>query len=451
MNAIVVGGGIAGLVAARELARAGMTVTVFESSTQLGGTIAAAELGGVLTDTGAEAFGVARPEVLELISELGLDAQVIDPARTDAHLWTSKGLHPIPRGILGIPADLDAPEVVAIIGPKAVKDARAKDAAALEDIPADISLGELVRLRLGDAVADKIVTPVVAGVHAADPDTIEAAAVLPNLMAKMAEIGSLCGAVDALRAASGRPGSAVAGLAGGMTTLVEALKASMPEVTFRTQRTITGVRRTKTGWLVENPDVALRTDRVVLAVSPRAAAKLIKGEPKFVETLVGLEQGDVAVVSLVVKSRDLDKGPVGSGVLVDPSQKGVKAKAMTHSSAKWDWVAKAYGPGTHLLRLSYGRNGVIEEDLEILPKQARKDAEKITGITFDDVIDVKVTRWSDSLIRQGVGHTARLAAVRSHLAKLEGLGMVGAGFGGNGIAGTIASARTAVEQVTPSE
>jgi len=41
--------------------------------------------------------------------------------------------------------------------------------------------------------------------------------------------------------------------------------------------------------------------------------------------------------------------------------------------------------------------------------------------------------------------------VRAHVTKLEGLGMVGAGFGGNGIAGTIASARTALEQVTPSE
>ena len=72
MNAIVIGGGLSGLLAARELARRGMQVTLFESARTFGGAIAGAELGGFTTDIGAEAFAITRPEALELIAELGL-------------------------------------------------------------------------------------------------------------------------------------------------------------------------------------------------------------------------------------------------------------------------------------------------------------------------------------------------------------------------------------------
>ena len=38
-----------------------------------------------------------------------------------------------------------------------------------------------------------------------------------------------------------------------------------------------------------------------------------------------------------------------------PQTAGIRAKALTHATAKWDWLAAAAGPGSHVLRLSYGR------------------------------------------------------------------------------------------------
>ncbi|KUF08070.1 FAD-dependent oxidoreductase, partial [Leucobacter sp. G161] len=52
----VVGGGVAGLVAARELALAGARVTVLEAAPELGGRVRAVELAGAPFDMGAEAF-----------------------------------------------------------------------------------------------------------------------------------------------------------------------------------------------------------------------------------------------------------------------------------------------------------------------------------------------------------------------------------------------------------
>ena len=72
-DAVVVGGGIAGLTAARDLAAAGLSVVVLEGSPQVGGKLRLAEVGGVEVDVGAESMLARRPEAVALAAELGVD------------------------------------------------------------------------------------------------------------------------------------------------------------------------------------------------------------------------------------------------------------------------------------------------------------------------------------------------------------------------------------------
>ncbi len=53
---VVVGAGIGGLVVARELAGAGVAVTVVEASDRIGGQLDAVEVAGVVVDAAAESF-----------------------------------------------------------------------------------------------------------------------------------------------------------------------------------------------------------------------------------------------------------------------------------------------------------------------------------------------------------------------------------------------------------
>ena len=69
----VVGGGIAGLTAAAFLGRAGLPVTLLESSSELGGRVATRELGGFCFNFGAHALynlGAVRRALLDLVIEI---------------------------------------------------------------------------------------------------------------------------------------------------------------------------------------------------------------------------------------------------------------------------------------------------------------------------------------------------------------------------------------------
>ena len=55
-DAVVVGGGVAGLVAARELAHEGLRTLLLEERDTLGGAVAGHTVAGLRLDAGAESF-----------------------------------------------------------------------------------------------------------------------------------------------------------------------------------------------------------------------------------------------------------------------------------------------------------------------------------------------------------------------------------------------------------
>ncbi|HLP23110.1 MAG TPA: FAD-dependent oxidoreductase, partial [Microbacteriaceae bacterium] len=132
---VVVGGGLAGLLAALRASDRGERVTVLESAPRPGGLIRSESLSGVWVDVGAESFATTTPAMFRLIDELGLEAEREAPQRTDAHIVAADGTHSrIPHGIFGIPASLDDPDLAGAISAPALVEARRRDvdAVALE-------------------------------------------------------------------------------------------------------------------------------------------------------------------------------------------------------------------------------------------------------------------------------------------------------------------------------
>lgn len=91
-HVLVVGAGIAGLVAAMRLIEAGCRVTVLEAADRVGGRIYTVHAGGAAIELGAEFVHGSPPELLALLDELGLEKYAV--GGTDVSFAPDSTLHP---------------------------------------------------------------------------------------------------------------------------------------------------------------------------------------------------------------------------------------------------------------------------------------------------------------------------------------------------------------------
>jgi oxygen-dependent protoporphyrinogen oxidase len=299
---------------------------------------------------------------------------------------------------------------------------------------------------MGHRVLDRLVEPVAGGVYATDPDTLEVQTVAPGLSRAMIQAGSLAGAARALRAGGERSGSAVATLTGGLHTLVDPLVDAVRDAggDVRTDSPVSGVRRADAGWRVElTGGSSLLAGAVVLAVPGRAALTLLgTAEPGLSAPVLRAPITPVLICTVVLDDNRLDRAPRGTGVLVSAHASGVLAKALTHATAKWRWLADVAGPGRHVLRLSYGRGtGDLPEPSD-LTDIALHDAAELLGVELSatSVVDSAVVSWPSALPAPRPGHADAVRALRAHLAPLR-LAVVGAAVAGSGLAGVVGDAR----------
>lgn len=461
-HAVVIGGGIAGLVAARDLRQTGYAVTVLEANDSFGGSMRTTDVAGLKIDAGAESFAVRQGTVAAYLDELDLSEKIAQTSGQSA--WLIQGdeqeivAHPMPAtALLGIPADVRTDAVRNIIG-------RAGTVRAAADLitpmskkwaTQKLSVAEVVRTRMGQAVLDLLVSPVINGVYSTDPAQISIDAAAPGLRQAMQETGSLARAVAKLQA-SAPAGSRVGGLEGGMFTLVESLVKQLEDsgATLVRNSPVTAVSydaHAQITYTVTSLGQKIQAERVVIATPAAPALELIN--PLLAsEAQISAEDtsNSIALAILVVDKPELDDAPRGSGVLVNKNAP-LTAKALTHSTAKWPWLANEAGPGTHVVRLSFGRIGESEPVVEsgndeALIELAIKDASKILGVQLhrDDVLGSFVSRFSDMVPLQGEAAVQRRVDLEQALAPLVGLDVVGAWISGTGLARVISQARRAV-------
>ncbi|WP_347041237.1 protoporphyrinogen/coproporphyrinogen oxidase [Brachybacterium nesterenkovii] len=544
-SVLVVGGGISGLLAARRHALAGDAVTLVEPEPVVGGAVAAttfmathgaggdraaaeAEADGsaALTDleinAGAEAFSVTSGAVEELLDQLGLADAVVSPAAgRGSRLVSDAGSLPSPRGgLLGIPGRTLSREVRTVLGPVG-----ALRAAADRLLPASIGLrpgvtiGQYVRTRMGRRVVERLVAPVVGGVHSADPETLELTAIQPRLPAAVREHGSLAAAVRALRpgagsatgngAATGRaatttgrgasatsgamtPGTAVRSIRPTMAELPRALERTLGEhgARIRTGVGVVSVTRTAPGggdgdgfpgaagipaaadgraaWSVRlDDDSSLHADVLVLACPPDVSAHLLREpEPELAAAIPEAPSSPVRLVALALDAPALDDAPSGTGALVAPGTEAVRAKALTHASAKWDHVreaARGCGEHLHVVRLSYGRPGeeLPADDTareqtggrSALMDRALADASFIlsTPLTREHLRGARAITWDRAMRQAKPGHREALDRLSALLKPRMDLELVGSWRDGTGLDAIAAAERRRLASDLPSD
>ena len=537
-DALVIGGGIAGLTAAWDLVRAGLRPLLIEARGYTGGLVAAGSIGGARMDLGAEGFVVRGQAATSMLAELGLRTAAphgrprlfLPPLTSGAGGGSPQWvLHRFPdNAYLGIPADPLAADVVAMIGQGAAHRA-AQDA----DLPGAVGTGpedpadlaSFVTARMGAGVLERLVRPIVAGIHSADPADLAADVVMPGLRRATAELGSLSAAVAAVlerrRARQDGVGSRSvdAAVEGGLFRLTDALREAI-EAGGGSVRTRTGAQWLRPGDIEDSaggetpaawrvgiaptrrgptpsdepvPDGAQEvvvTDRVVVACSAGAALRLLRGIPGLPASATELTVpvgAPIARFTLVARAPELSGEPVGSGLLVAPADPAdpaepaavaasagtvapdgaepgggsasvvacpVRAKALSHLSAKWPWVGAElralHGPDVHALRLSYGRPGQPRPQVDL--QVALDDVAALTGVRIEPeaVIDHMLVRWDGTLPPVTPAYRKRTTRLEEQLAPVSGLEVTGAWVAGTGIAAVVGHARTAAGRLVGS-
>lgn len=458
-HAVVVGGGIAGLVAALECAKIGMRVTLVEASPRVGGVLRTADVGGVPLDVGAESFATRGGHVKALIDQLGLGDDVVAPIGGRA--WVAglpgpgEAAAPLPEGgVLGIPDNPFAPDVVRVIGRRAAWRAYTDRLRPVLTIGQERSLGRLVRTRMGEVVLDRLVAPVASGVYSAHPDDIDVELAAPGLNNALTSAGSLMGAVAALRdRRTAAPGSAVLGIAGGMTRLADALADRIIALGVDVQLGVAVDRITRLAgtdeWIVGVGDAELRAQSVIVATpEPAARALLAPAVPDLGAS--EQEAPTVELLTLLVEAPLLDVAPRGSGVLTVPGSH--RAKALTHSSAKWEWVARAVAPH-HVVRVSFGTQGeppatagLDDADAAAL---AVAEASALLGVPSEALTLRSAHRavYAQSQPASAIGQADRAARARAAIREVPGLAAVGAWLSGTGLAQVVPDAIAETELV----
>ena len=508
-DVVVVGGGVAGLVAALECAKVGLRVTVLERRDEIGGCVGRIELDGLTLDSGAESFATRGGAVAELLEQLGIADDIEKPNPAGAWLvWRGRGgmtdAAPLPKtGVLGIPANPLGDDVRRIIGWSGATRAYADRLMPIMRIGRAHSLGKLVRTRMGDAVLDRLVTPISAGVYSTNPDDLDLDVVAPGLNQAMTRTGSLSGGVGQLLDER-KAGTAILGLRGGMFRLVDALAAQLDRfgVEVVTGAEVTGLARAipdlpdsaqkratrdrgeganaaddaqaervsqpTESWRVtaarpgsgeatdpaEEPTaMLLDAPYVVLAAPVDASRRLIHDASLgWSDASDWPAAASVELVTLVLDAPALDPAPRGTGVLVAADTPGVSAKALTHSTAKWPWLAELAG-GRHVVRLSYGRagepnplDGRSDEEVAAL---ALADAAMLLGTPLDAAMlrASGRTAWRDATSQAMIGQRDRVHALQDVLAAERGIEVTGSWVAGTGLASVVPHALAAARSI----
>jgi oxygen-dependent protoporphyrinogen oxidase len=448
---VVIGGGIAGLAAAYDLARAGARVTLLEASDRLGGKLWADEIAGVPVDLGAESLLARRPEAVALAREVGLADELEPPAVLGATLWTRGKLRAMPKGhVMGVPGDLGPLAASGVLSAAGLARLPLDHVLPRTDIGEDVAVGGYVAARLGHEVVDRLVEPLLGGVYAGNAYQISLRAAVPQLYAAARDGRSLIESARRIQlkaAAHAGDGPVFNGVRGGVGRLplavAEACRAA--GAVMETRAPVRELRRSGPhGWQVGLADRTLRADAVVLAVPAGAAARLLAAEsPAAAAELGTVSYAGMALVTMAFRRRDLLRLPVSSGFLVPPVD-GRTIKAATFSSHKWGWLDQA-GEDTFVLRTSIGRHG-NEADLSWddtdLVRLSREDLGEAVGLRAAPVA-ARVTRWTAGLPQYTVGHLGRVARIREQVGKLPGLTVCGAVYDGVGVPACVGSGRRA--------
>ncbi len=471
----VIGGGITGLAAALRLTRRAkeegrdLEVELLESSSRLGGSLHSTRRDGFLLEGGPDCFISNKARGVKLCEELGLFDQLINtrPEFRRSFIVKNGKLHPVPEGFyLLAPAKLHP----FLMSPLLSWPGKLRT--LLEPlVPAkpqdEESLASFVRRRLGREVLDWLAQPLVAGIYAADPETLSLRSTFPLFIEMEKKYGSILLGLakrdSAVQSASGARYSLFVSFRNGMETFVSRIAALLPQESVRRNTPVQHIQRSEQGW-----DIHLKngershSDAICLCTGAPQSARLLELQNRALSAeLSSIPYTHSMTVNLAFDA-GLIRHPMDGVGFVTPELEahrhsfemeeetaprrdgGRPAIACTFVHRKFAGRAPE---GTALLRAFLG--GAHQADL------LAKDDQALTNIVLDQVGRLlgisgppkftSVERWPDAMPQYTLGHLPRMLKIEEAAFGLPGLALAGNWQYGAGVPDCIESGERAAD------
>ncbi len=457
---VIIGGGISGLSTAlylKELSQASgheVEYILIEKGSRLGGNILTERSDGFLIEGGPDCFLSEKPWAAQLCRHLGLGDQIIPTTEENKGTFVlSNGkLHEMPDGlILMVPTKI-MPLITTTLFSWPGKMRMGLDILIPQKQgKEDETLGSFVRRRLGKEALDKIAEPLVAGVHAGDPETMSMRASFPKFMEMEEEHGSLIKGMlmrmkkarEVQRASTGPRPTMFMTLKGGLSDMINGIISRLDSSSLKLNTSVASieekagkyvVRLTTPNSQLPTPNV-IEADSVILSTPAHVSAVLLKEmEAPLSEKLQTIPYVSTATVTLAFKSSEV-KLPKSFGFVI-PRVEERKIMAATFISRKF---AGRCSDEYVMVRCFVGgsKNEELVElnDGEIVD-MARKELKDIIGIAAEPVLS-RVYRWRKAMPQYTIGHLERVKWIFERLHQHPGLYLTGSAYNGIGISDSI--------------
>ncbi len=458
---VIIGGGISGLAAAYSLQQTAGECADFlllESSPRLGGKITSDAGDGFLVEGGPDSFLTQKSATLDLCRTLGLGDQLMgsnSTATPSTYVYSNGRLHPMPEGMM-----LMAPTMILPILRSKLISWPAKLRMGLEVFVRrapkgiDESLAGFVRRRLGSELLEKIAGPLMAGIHAGDPERLSLRSTFPMFADMEQANGSLVlGMMRRRKAQAGKPAaskqpSMFTTLSGGLQQLPDALVRHLDPQRIRVNCRVRSIASEGPQYRIALDDgSSILADNVVFTTPAYVTAGIVQElDPVLAERLRSIRYVSTATVSLGFRRSELTCPLNGFGFIV-PASESRRINACSWSSTKFNHRAP---DDCVLLRVFVGgalAENLAEQDEASLVSLARNELREIMGITATPVL-ARAYSWRRSNPQYEVGHSKLLEEIDDGANSHPGLYLAGAAYRGSGIPDCIQSSVNTVLKLT---
>ena len=444
-NVAIIGGGIAGLTAAYYLKKSGITPTIFEASSQLGGVIQSETIDGFTIENGPNTLLLSDQRTVEMFDDLGLQIEDASPNSKNRYVVKDKQLVAVPTSIKSF---FTSPLFSWKTKFKIMNEPFTRRCPMGDEE----SISQFIIRRFGKEVLDYAINPFIAGTYAGDPDSLSMEHSFPLMIKTEAEHGSVIGGFFKNRKnkAPHRVKRRTISFQNGISELTEKLRKYISDE-FLLNTTVSNISKTDESFTVtyiQNGQTEKISFHNIICTVPTHTLKniTINGDdyPDFQE-LGEIVYPPVVSMSLGYKTEHIPHSLDGFGALL-PKCENMNILGVLFSSS----LFKNRAPEGHSL-LTIFMGGARQPELATLSESERldlacADLKTLLGITEAPLI-AHQTLWEKAIPQYHVGYGHYKSIMNMIEAKLPGFHFAGNYVNGISIQDTILSSMNLVNEL----